>query len=129
MFRIGALSFGILLAMTASPPHARAANDVWDGNGNVPPSNNWSFDPSWVDNSSPGNSDTATFNIADTYTVSFSVNNLDAIQALTVSSGHVTFASTSSTGRHAARQFCHWYSGCVGHRFLHISHSGRIAFQ
>ena len=99
MFRYAALLFGALVAVSASLPVARAANDVWDGNGNVPPSNNWSFDASWVDNTTPGNSDAATFNIADTYTVSFSVNNLAAIQALTVSSGHVTFASTSSTGR------------------------------
>jgi hypothetical protein len=77
---------------------AQAANDVWDGNGGVPPSNNWNVATSWVDNSTPGSSDTATFNIADTYTVSFSANP-NAIQALTISSGVVTFASTSSTGR------------------------------
>src|SRR6478672_9925123 len=99
MVRRAALSVGALMLIVASLPLSRAANDVWDGNGLVPPSNNWSFDPSWVDNTAPGNADTATFNIADTYTVSFSVNNLDAIQALTVSAGQVTFASTSSTAR------------------------------
>src|SRR5205809_2788433 len=99
MSRRAALLYGALVAVAASPPLARAANDVWDGNGNVPPNNNWSFDPSWVDNTAPGNSDTATFNINDTYTVSFSVTNLTAIQALTISSGNVTFASTSTTAR------------------------------
>src|SRR4051812_2311620 len=94
-----ALWFATLVAVATSLPHARAAPDVWDGNGLVPPNNNWSLGASWIDNSTPGNNDTATFNINDTYTVSFSVNNLDAIQALTISSGNVTFASTSTTAR------------------------------
>jgi T5SS/PEP-CTERM-associated repeat protein len=89
-------AFLVLVAMSSS---AHAAADVWDGNGAVPPSNNWNFDPSWADNSAPGNADTATFNIGAIYTVSFSVTNPDAIQALTISAGDVTFASTSSTAR------------------------------
>src|SRR5882724_6233520 len=92
MVRRAAFLFGALVVIAASLPHARAANDVWDGNGLVPPSNNWSLGASWVDNSTPGNNDTATFNINDSYTVSFTVNNNDAIQAL-------TFASASSTAR------------------------------
>src|SRR5882724_11145288 len=99
MVRRAAFLFGALVVIAASLPHARAANDVWDGNGLVPPSNNWSLGASWVDNSTPGNNDTATFNINDSYTVSFTVNNNDAIQALTISSGNVTFASASSTAR------------------------------
>src|SRR4051812_45752172 len=99
MFHRAALLFGAFVAVAASLPHARAANDVWDGNGLVPPNNNWSLGASWADNSTPGNNDTATFNINDTYTVFFTVNNMDAIQALTVSSGNVTFASSSSTAR------------------------------
>jgi T5SS/PEP-CTERM-associated repeat protein len=93
------ISFGSLMVIATTASIAHPANDVWDGNGAAPPNNNWSFGPSWVDNSTPGNSDTATFNIAATYTVSFSVTNPASIQALTVSSGNVTFASTSSTGR------------------------------
>jgi len=99
MFRRAFLFFGALVAVGAWLPLAHSANDVWDGDGNVPPNGNWSFAPNWVDNSTPGNSDTATFNIADTYTVSFSVTNPAAIQALTISSGSVTFASTSSCSR------------------------------
>jgi T5SS/PEP-CTERM-associated repeat protein len=99
MIRSGAVWLSALVVITATASYPKAAADVWDGNGAVPPNNNWNFDPSWDDNTAPGNTDTATFNIAATYTVSFSVTNPDAIQALTVSSGNVTFASTSSTGR------------------------------
>jgi T5SS/PEP-CTERM-associated repeat protein len=99
MSHSGARLSRALMAIALSVSIAHAANDVWDGNGATPPSNNWSFAPSWDDNTTPGNSDTATFNIAGTYTVSFSVSNPAAIQALTISSGSVTFASTSSTTR------------------------------
>src|SRR5262245_58641551 len=99
MSRRAALWFAALVTVATSPPLARAAPDVWDGNGLVPPNNNWSLGASWADNSTPGNNDTATFNINDTYTVFFTVNNMDAIQALTVSSGNVTFASGSTTAR------------------------------
>src|SRR3954470_9341148 len=75
------------------PLLVQAASDVWDGNGAVPPNGIWGTGTNWGDNTTPGNSDTATFNLANTYTVTFNANPL-AIQALTVSAGDVTFTSS-----------------------------------
>jgi hypothetical protein len=58
------------------PLNSHAANDIWDANGAVPPNGVWGTGPNWADNSTPGNSDTATFNLANTYTVTFNANPL-----------------------------------------------------
>src|SRR5262245_10173024 len=75
------------------PLLAHAAADVWDGNGINPPNGIWGTGANWGDNTTSGNSDTATFNLANTYTVTFNANPL-AIQALTVSAGDVRFTSS-----------------------------------
>jgi T5SS/PEP-CTERM-associated repeat protein len=72
---------------------ATAASDVWDGAGAIPPNGIWGTDVNWVDNTTPGNGDTATFNVANTYNVTFDANPA-AIQALSASAGNVTFASS-----------------------------------
>src|SRR5688572_11499540 len=73
----------------ASP--SRAANDVWKTAANGV----WSVDGNWVDGTSPGVGDEATFNLPGTYTVSFNAAP-DPIQALAITNGgNVTFASSS----------------------------------
>src|SRR5690349_6047858 len=76
-------------AVTLPTARAQAAADVWDNN----PGGNWENGANWADNSTPGNADTATFNLAATYSVTFGVAPA-AIQNLTVSAGTVTFASS-----------------------------------
>jgi fibronectin-binding autotransporter adhesin len=71
------------------PVYCHAANDVWDNN----PGGNWANGANWVDGSTPGNTDTATFNLALTYNVIFSAPP-PAIQNLTVSAGTVTFINS-----------------------------------
>jgi T5SS/PEP-CTERM-associated repeat protein len=96
MSRLAALCCGswiLLIASTVSVAHA--ANDVWDANGLIPPTGIWSTNANWVDNITPGNADTATFNLAAAYTVIFNTDPL-AIQALTVTGTVPTF--TSSVG-------------------------------
>ena len=70
-------------------PTDRAAADVWDNN----PGGNWENNFNWADNTAPGTGDTATFNLAATYPVTFGVAPT-AIQSLTVSAGTVTFQSS-----------------------------------
>ena len=72
---------------------ATAASDVWDGNGGSPPNGLWGADINWVDDTTPGNSDTATFNLANTYNVTFDTIPA-AIQAFSTSAGNVTLASS-----------------------------------
>jgi T5SS/PEP-CTERM-associated repeat protein len=84
------------LALLLPATFARAAADFWDGNGTSPPNGFWGTGNNWGDDSTPGNGDTATFNIANTYAVTFNANPL-AIQALTNSAGIVTFASSGGT--------------------------------
>src|SRR5688572_2782426 len=84
---------GLLSLMYASV--AVAANDVWDGGGANPPSGPWSTPSNWLDNTVPTSSDTATFNLPGTYTVSFLVNPA-AIQGLTVSTGNVALAKVGA---------------------------------
>ena len=60
----------------------------------VPPTGIWDSGNNWSgDNTTPGNSDTATFNLAQTYAVNFAADPL-AIQNLTVSAGTVTFQNS-----------------------------------
>jgi hypothetical protein len=40
---------------------AHAANDVWDANGANPPDGIWGTGANWVDNTTPGATDTAEF--------------------------------------------------------------------
>jgi T5SS/PEP-CTERM-associated repeat protein len=68
-------------------------DDIWDGNQAAPPSGVWGTGNNWVDNSAPGPSDTATFNVPQTYAVTFAAHP-PAIQNLTVSAGTVTFQNS-----------------------------------
>src|SRR5688572_31875846 len=92
MLRRGSFHALCVLVGLLLPVVARAANDTWDGNGGAPPNGTWGVGNNWVDNTTPGNSDTAAFNSNDTYTVQFNAAPL-AIQGLTVSVGDVTFES------------------------------------
>ncbi len=83
----------VLLLSACWASIAHAGNDVWDANGAIPPNGIWGTNANWVDASTPGNGDTATFNLADSYTVTFNANPL-AIQSLTVSNGSVSFVSS-----------------------------------
>jgi fibronectin-binding autotransporter adhesin len=83
---IASLSFLFSFSLNGA---AWAANDVWDNN----PGGNWENGLNWVDGSTPGTGDTATFNLAATYSATFGVAPT-AIQALTVSAGTVTFQSS-----------------------------------
>ncbi|MCI0333394.1 MAG: autotransporter adhesin family protein [Planctomycetes bacterium] len=76
--------------LVSSSP-APAANDIWDGNFPNITDNLWGTGANWVDNTTPGNNDTATFNGGAT--VFFNANPA-AIQGLTVSAGNVTFTSS-----------------------------------
>src|SRR5262245_2912196 len=91
MKRTPMLAAAILVLSPAS--HALAGADVWDGNGASPPNGVWGTDANWADNTTPGNADTATFNIANSYNVTFNAAPA-AIQALTTSAGNVTFTSS-----------------------------------
>ena len=75
------------------PRLAHAAADVWDANGLNPPTGVWGTNANWADNTTPGNSDTATFNLDAVYTVIFNANPL-AIQALTMTGTVPTFTSS-----------------------------------
>ena len=68
---------------------AHAALDVWDNT----PGGNWSIAANWTDGSVPGISDSATFNLAQSYPVTFN-SDPGVIQALSVSAGSVTFQSS-----------------------------------
>jgi hypothetical protein len=82
------------LAVFACAVGAVANNDVWQ----FAVSGNWGDGFRWVDGSTPGPADTATFDKPGTYIVTFNANPL-AIQALSVTDGSVTF-----TGGGVARQ-------------------------
>ena len=84
---------GWLFVIAIQASVASAANDVWDGNGLMPPSGVWGAGANWVDNTTPGNSDTAAFNSPTAYNVIFNANPL-AIQALTVTGGVPIFTSS-----------------------------------
>ena len=89
MFRRAVFRLGWLFVVATYASVASAANDVWDNN----PGGNWETGANWTDGSTPGTGDTATFNLAATYPVTFGVAPT-AIQALTVSAGTVTFQSS-----------------------------------
>jgi len=80
---------GLLIAVAILPSAARAANDIWDNT----PGGDWSNGANWTDGSKPTISDSATFNLAQTYQVTFNVDP-GVIQALSVSTGSVTFLSS-----------------------------------
>lgn len=80
----------LAIALTlASVVDAPAAVDVWDNT----PGINWDTGANWADGTAPTESDSAAFNLAQTYTVTFAVDPL-AIQAMSVSAGSVTFRSS-----------------------------------
>ena len=78
----------IALAVMSLAGRTQAATDIWD---NVP-GGSWSNGANWTDGSKPTVGDSATFNLAQTYQVSFSADP-GVIQALTVTAGSVTFLS------------------------------------
>ncbi len=68
---------------------ASAASDVWD---NIP-GGNWENSANWTDGSTPGISDTATFNLPQSYLVTFGVDPA-VIQSLSVTAGTVALRSS-----------------------------------
>src|SRR5262245_50931735 len=93
--RIHTLCFGSAVwLMLGCTSFVQAADDRWQGDprGGTT-SGNWLTDSHWVDNTTPGNFDTATFDVTSlAYTVTFNADPA-AIQGLTVSRSNVTFAS------------------------------------
>lgn len=82
-----ALILGVAISLSRSATFA--ANDVWDNT----PGGNWENNANWADGSTPGISDSATFNLAQSYPVTFATDPA-AIQALTVSAGTVALQSS-----------------------------------
>src|SRR5262245_37253625 len=80
---------GSLVIVGIAISSAQAANDVWDNTPGV----NWATGANWVDGSTPGVNDSATFNLAQSYSVTFSADPA-VIQALSVTAGTVTFQSS-----------------------------------
>jgi len=68
------------------------AND-WDANGASPPNGTFQVANNWNPNAVPGTTDTADFNISDTYTVTF--NGIAGTAVLDVLAGDVSFESDS----------------------------------
>jgi hypothetical protein len=90
MARLFSLAALTLIVFFTLPTLSHAANDVWD----TASSGLWSTNANWLDNTTPGNADTATFNLAGAYTATF-ISNPAAIQALTVTGPNLTLASSS----------------------------------
>lgn len=80
---------GPLIALAILSSASPAANDIWD---NVP-GGNWNTAANWTDGTTPTVGDSATFNLAQTYNVTFNAAP-GVIQALSVSNGIVTFQSS-----------------------------------
>ena len=78
---------------------AHANSDIWDGNGAFLPSGIWDVDTNWLDNTTPGNGDTVTFNLAKSYTVTVDTAVTTAIRDLFVTAGDVTLANSGSATR------------------------------
>ena len=78
------------------------ANDL-DANGASPPNGTFQVANNWNPNAVSGTTDTATFNIADTYTVTF--NGIAGTAVLDVLAGDVSFESNSATLRTYKEQF------------------------
>ncbi len=78
-----------LVAILILSAVAHAANDTWDNN----LGGNWGTGANWTDDSTPGINDTATFNLAQAYMVTFAADPA-VIQALSVSAGTVTLKSS-----------------------------------
>ncbi|MGD9637318.1 MAG: beta strand repeat-containing protein, partial [Pirellulales bacterium] len=77
------------LTTLAFAGRARAAIDTWDNT----PGGNWNNAANWTDGTVPAVSDSATFNLAQSYQVTFNADP-GVVQALSVSAGGVTFASS-----------------------------------
>ena len=81
-----------LLSMLVCASSAVANNDQWNNlSGGL-----WSTGGNWLDLSTPGTGDSATFGLNGAYTVSFNANPA-LIQALDVTTDNVTFASVGGT--------------------------------
>ena len=84
--QIASIVFATIFVVSST---AIAANDVWDNN----LGGNWGTGANWTDGSTPGINDTATFNLAQIYTVSFAADPA-VIQALSTTAGTVTLQSS-----------------------------------
>jgi hypothetical protein len=93
MRRVAAHLISLLVASSLSAPTIAI---TWDGNASSPPSGTYSIANNWNPNQVPSSGGTATFNVDDTYTVTFGAN-ASPIGQLDVTAGYVTFASTGST--------------------------------
>lgn len=86
-----ALTLGVVVAGLVVASTSLAADDSWKTAANGV----WGAGSSWTDGTTPGASDSATFNLPGTYTVTFNADP-PPIQALTLTSAaNVTFASGS----------------------------------
>ena len=81
--------FASILVVAICVSGGRAANDVWDNTPGV----NWDTGANWTDGSTPGVNDSATFNLAQVYSVTFAADPA-VIQALSVTAGTVTLQSS-----------------------------------
>ncbi len=68
---------------------AHAASDIWDNMAG----GNWENGANWADGSTPGINDSATFNLAESYSVTFATDPA-VIQSMLVSAGGVTLRSS-----------------------------------
>ncbi|NQU75691.1 MAG: hypothetical protein HQ546_05165 [Planctomycetes bacterium] len=83
-----------VLALGAIMPQAAADTFTWDGNGGAPPSGAFGAAVNWNPNQVPGLSDTALFNLAATYEVSYAYNPTNA--DLLFQNGQVAFVSSGA---------------------------------
>ncbi len=91
VFALTRLALGIIVALALGSA-ARANNDMSIGTSTLNRNGTWGTGADWLDTTTPGGSDQATFNQASTYTVTFSADPL-AIQDLFVTAGNVTFTN------------------------------------
>ena len=82
---------GLWLAMAAIPSGASANEITW----NTATNGNWENGANWFGGNTPGNNDSATLNVAGTYTITFGINPA-SIQRLIVSAGTVTLQSNGT---------------------------------
>lgn len=93
MFR---LTIGVLV-LCALASTAFGQTITWDANGAIPPDGTFGIVNNWNPNQVPIAGNTALFNIADTYTVTFNANAVSDVVQLTA--GDVSFVSNSATVR------------------------------
>src|SRR5262245_61027354 len=82
-----------ILITLSTALYVRAASDTWKA---AVLTGNWETGTNWIDGSTPGNGDTATFNTVHTFGITFGTAPT-AIQQLSVIAGTVTFQSSGGS--------------------------------